>query len=257
MKIGLALSGGGARGIAHLGMLRALEERGVTFNCISGASVGAIIGALYAQGMKADEILDIILKTRILSSLRPAWTLRGLLSMDRIQSLLLNLIPHNQFEQLLLPLTVAATDLQLGKPHYFSSGPLVPALLASSCVPGMFNPIFLDQTTYVDGGITDNFPVLAMRSQCDFIVGLHCNPIVPVPQAKNFRSVLERTLLLAINSNAEKNKASCDLLIEPSGLGRFSTLELARARELADIGYQYACEFLTADKLNLMLQIKA
>jgi NTE family protein len=251
VKIGLALSGGGARGIAHLGVLRALEEKGVSFDCISGTSVGAIIGALYAHGMRADEILDTILKTRIFSSLRPAWTLRGLLSMERIQALLLNLVPHNRFEELQLPLTVVSTDLQRGKPHYFSSGPLIPALMASSCVPGMFNPIFLDNTTYVDGGITDNFPVLAIRGQCDFIVGLHCNPVIPVPPAKNFRSVLERTLLLAINSNAERSKASCDLLIEAPDLGRFSTLELARARELADIGYRYAREFLTAEKLAL------
>jgi NTE family protein len=251
VKIGLALSGGGARGIAHLGVLRALEEKGVRFDCISGTSVGAIIGALYAQGMRSDEILDAILKTRIFSNLRPAWTLRGLLSMERIQLLLLNLIPHNCFEELQLPLTVVATDLQLGKAHYFTSGPLIPALMASSCVPGMFNPILLGQTTYVDGGITDNFPVLPLRNQCNVIVGLHCNPVVPVPQAKNFRSVLERTLLLAINSNAEKSKASCDLLIEPTELGRFSTLELARARELADIGYRYAREFLTAERLAI------
>jgi NTE family protein len=249
VKIGLALSGGGARGIAHLGILRAFEEKGVKVDCVSGTSVGAIIGALYAQGMSADEILEAILNTRIFPSLRPAWTLRGLLSMERIQSLLLKLVPHNRFEDLQRPLTVVATDLQLGKPRYFSSGQLIPALLASCCVPGMFNPINLDNTTYVDGGITDNFPVRILRSECDFIIGLHCNPIVSVPQARTFRSVLERTLLLAINSNAENNKNSCDLLIEPPELGRFSTFELARARELADIGYRYASAFLTTERL--------
>ena len=252
MKIGLALSGGGARGIAHLGMMRALEEKGIRIDCVSGTSVGAIIGALYAQGMAADEILEALLKTRIFPSLRPAWTLRGLLSMERIQALLLNLVPHNRFEDLRRPLTVVATDLQLGKPRYFSSGPLIPALLASSCVPGMFNPIYLDNTTYVDGGITDNFPVRTLRSQCDFVIGLHCNPVVPVPQARNFRSVLERTLLLAINSNAENSKTFCDLLIEPPELGRFSTFELARARELADIGYRYTSKLLTAEKLTAL-----
>jgi len=252
VKIGLALSGGGARGIAHLGMLRALEEKGVKFHCISGTSVGAVIGALYAHGLKADEILQTILATRIFASLRPAWTLSGLLSMDRLQRLLLEFLPHNSFEQLQLPFTAVATDLEQGKPAYFTSGPLIPALLASSCVPGMFNPVYVGKTMYVDGGITDNFPVHPLRDRCDFIVGLHSNPVVPQVIARNVKGVLERTLLLAINSNAEKSKTLCDLIIEPPGLGKYSTMELAKARELADIGYRYTSEFLTPEKLALM-----
>ena len=112
VKIGLVLSGGGARGIAHLGMLRAMEEHGLKFTCVSGTSVGAIIGALYAQGMHPQEILEAILQTRVFRSLRPAWTLRGLLSMESLQSLLVPLVPHVTFEGLRLPLTVAATDLE-------------------------------------------------------------------------------------------------------------------------------------------------
>lgn len=250
MKIGLVLSGGGARGIAHLGVLRALEEHEVKFDCISGTSVGAIIGALYAQGMRPQEILEAILQSRVIRNLRPAWTLRGLLSMESIQSLLVHLVPHNTFEALRIPLTVVATDLEAGKSHYFSRGALIPALLASSCVPGMFNPVVLNDTTYVDGGITDNFPVHAVRPQCDFIIGLHCNPVVQASQARNFRSVLERTLLLAINCNATVSKADCDMVIEPPSLGEFSTFELARARELDELGYAYAKSFLTADRIR-------
>lgn len=249
MKIGLALSGGGARGIAHLGMMRALEEHGIKFACISGASVGAIIGALYARGMRPQEILEVILQTRIFRSLRPAWTLRGLLSMDSIQALLNPLLPGN-FEDLQVPLTVVATDLEAGHPRYFSQGPLMPALLASSCVPGMFNPVNLNGTTYVDGGITDNFPVRAIRKDCDRVIGLHCNPVVHAAQASNFRNVIERTLLLAINCNAARSKEACDLIIEPPLLGSVSTFELSRARELAEIGYSYAIAFLTPDRLR-------
>lgn len=249
MKVGLVLSGGGARGIAHLGMLRALEEHGVRFTNISGASVGAIIGALYAQGMRPAEIMDAILQTRIFRSLRPAWTLRGLLSIESVQALLMKFVPHNSFEGLKTPLVVSATDLQSGKPSYFRNGSLIPALLASSCVPGMFNPVALNGTTYVDGGITDNFPVRAIRKECDVIVGLHCNPVIQVSSAKTFRKVLERTLLLAINCNAERSKMDCDLLIEPSELGRFSTFELARARQFEQIGYEYAKTFLTPDRI--------
>lgn len=249
MKIGLVLSGGGARGIAHLGVLRALEQHNVKFDCIAGTSVGAIIGALYAQGMRAEEIMEAILRTKILRNLRPAWTLRGLLRMESIQSLLNDLIPHNTFEGLQIPLTVVATDLEAGKPCYFTNGAIIPALLASSCVPGMFNPVAMNGTTYVDGGVTDNFPARSIRSQCDFVIGLHCNPVIQVPQAKNFRNVLERTLLLAINCNATQSKSACDIIIEPPLLGKFSTFELARARELEQIGYAHAMSFLTPERL--------
>lgn len=236
--------------MAHLGVLRALGEHNVKVDCVSGTSVGAILGALYAHGLGPGDILDAILQTRIMRSLRPAWTLRGLLSMESIQALLRQLIPHDSFEQLRMPLTVVATDLQAGRPHYFSMGPLIPALLASSCVPGMFNPVVLNGTSYVDGGITDNFPVHALRRQCDMVIGLHCNPVVPVSQAKNFRNVLERTLLLAINCNAERSKEVCDLVIEPRELGNYSTFDLSRARELEEIGYQYAKEYLTPERLS-------
>ncbi|MGC3946831.1 MAG: patatin-like phospholipase family protein [Chryseolinea sp.] len=249
MRIGLALSGGGARGIAHLGMLRALEEHNITFASISGTSVGAILGAMYAQGMRPVEIMDAILQTRIFRSLRPAWTLRGLLSMESVQSLLMQFVPHNTFEGLRIPLIVAATDLETGKSFHFRSGPLIPALLASSCVPGMFNPVVLNGTTYVDGGITDNFPVHLLRNETDFIIGLHCNPVIKAPPAKTFRNVLERTLLLAINCNAEKSKAECDLVIEPRELGKYSTFELAKAREMEQIGYSYTRMFLTPERI--------
>ncbi|MEJ1240066.1 patatin-like phospholipase family protein [Chryseolinea sp. T2] len=252
MRIGLALSGGGARGIAHLGMLRALEEHQVKFACISGTSVGAILGAMYAQGMRPAEIMDAIIQTRIFRNLRPAWTLRGLLSMESIHSLLMQFVPHNTFEGLKLPLTIAATDLEKGKPYYFRSGPLIPALMASSCVPGMFSPVVLNGTSYVDGGVTDNFPVRAIRKDCEYIVGLHCNPVIQANPARNFKNVLERTLLLAINCNAERSKVDCDLIVEPLELGAFSTFEVTRARELEEIGYAYTKAFLTHERVSVL-----
>ena len=239
MKVGLSLSGGGARGITHLGILKALEEFGVSIHCISGTSVGAIIGALYAAGNSPDKILDIIIKTHFFRSIRPAWTLKGLLSMDSLYTILLKYFPDNTFQSLSIPLTVAATDIQKGKSTYFSDGELVPALMASSCVPAMFNPVTFNGGLYVDGGIMDNLPTKCIRNQCDFLIGLHCNPINSEFDARNFRNVIERTLLIAINGNTMASKDLCDLLIEPPETGKISTFELGRAKELFDIGYQF------------------
>jgi len=239
MKIGLVLSGGGARGISHIGVMKALEELGVPIHCISGTSVGAIIGALYAAGYSPDKILEIILAMRIFRSMRPAWTLKGLLSLEGLREMLLNYIPHNNFESLNLPLTVAATDIKKGQSAYFSEGELIPALLASCCVPAVFSPVQLNGGVYVDGGIMDNLPASPIRSQCDFLIGLHCNYISAEFDVKNFRAVIERSLLMAINGNTAVSKGLCDILIEPIEAGKISTFDLGRARELFDIGYQF------------------
>jgi NTE family protein len=239
MKVGVALSGGGARGIAHLGILKALDEFGVAIHCLSGTSVGAIIAGLYSAGQTPDRILDIIVTTRFFRSLRPAWTLKGLLSMEALHTVLLEYLPHNDFQSLSIPLTVAATDIKKGKPDYFSEGELIPALLASSCVPAVFNPVRFNGSVYVDGGLMDNLPAKCIRNKCDFLIGLHCNYISTGFDAKNLRSVIERSLLIAINGNTTASKALCDLLIEPFEAGKISTFEVGRAKELFDIGYQF------------------
>src|SRR5688572_20934964 len=162
MKIGLVLSGGGARGICHLGVIKALQEAGVSFDCVAGTSSGAIIGSLYCYGYNADEIFELIVNTKFFKSLRIAWTLKGLLALDGLQTLLLKYLPENTFEALKIPLTVAATDIKRGRIEYFSQGELIPTLLASSCVPAVFNPVRFHGAMYVDGGILDNLPVKAI-----------------------------------------------------------------------------------------------
>src|SRR5688572_13960721 len=106
MKTGLALSGGGARGISHLGVLKALDEFGVHLDYISGASTGALIGALYAYGLPPEKILEVIINTKFFSSLRPAWTWTGLVNLDGLRELILKLMPENNFDALKIPVTV-------------------------------------------------------------------------------------------------------------------------------------------------------
>jgi len=185
MKLGIVLSGGGARGISHLGVLKALEEYKVKFDCISGASVGALIGAFYSQGYSPEEILNDILTSRFYRSVRPAWRWTGLLSMEGLRDFLLKYLPHNEFESLKIPLVVAATDISHGKTAYFSSGELIPRLLASCCVPAVFSPVQLNGALYVDGGIMDNLPAKPIRQECDFLIGVHCNFLSDEFDARN------------------------------------------------------------------------
>jgi NTE family protein len=237
MKIGLALSGGGARGFAHLGAIKALEEMGLEINEVSGTSAGAISGAFYCSGYKPDIILSIISATGFLKSVRPAWSWAGLLSMEGFRDMLFKYLPENSFESLKIPLTIAATEIRLGKVVYFNSGALVPRIVASSSIPALFDPVALDGHVFVDGGIMDNLPVRPLVGMCDFIIGSHCNPVEQRFDIKNVKEVTERSLLMAINVNSSQSKTYCNVIIEPPTLGRFSTFDLGRAREIFDLGY--------------------
>lgn len=253
MKRGLVLSGGGARGIMHLGVIKALEEFDLKFSQIAGTSAGSIMGAMYSYGYTPDEILKIISSTSFFRSIRPAWAMTGLLSLDRLRDVLLTHLPDNNFSALKVPLTIAVTDIRNAKPVYFSEGELVPAILASCCVPAVFSPIHFNGEIYVDGGILDNLPVKSIRDKCDFVIGSHCNHIGPDLDIKNFRKVVERSLLMAINGNTVISKALCDVLVEPLEVGKISAFELTRAKDLFEIGYKFTMQNFKQGDFELKL----
>lgn len=242
MRTGLVLSGGGARGICHLGVIKALEEFGVKIDCISGTSAGTVTGCLYSYGYKPDEIVKMITSVSFAKTLKLAWAWTGLLSLHGLQDLLLKFMPENSFETLNIPVIIAATEIRKGKIEYFSQGELIPAILASCCVPAVFDPIQINGGWYVDGGILDNLPVKAIQHKCDFIIGSHCNFIRSDVDLKNFRTVIERSLLMAINGNTTVSKSLCQILIEPPDVGKYSGFDLSKAADMFDIGYRYTRE---------------
>jgi NTE family protein len=250
MRTGLVLSGGGARGVAHAGVMKALEELGLKFSCMAGTSAGSIVAALYAYGYKPDEVFDIIKQVSIFRSVRPAWTWAGLLTMDGLRELLLKYMPGNSFENLKIPLTIAATEIRKGETTYFRSGELIPAIMSSCSIPAIFNPIAFNGGLYVDGGLFDNLPAGSIRDRCDFLVGSHCNPITPDFDAKSMRTVIERSLLMVIGVNTIQSKKLCDVVIEPPDLHRFSSFEIAKAEEIFNIGYNFTKEHFTRSQFE-------
>ncbi len=239
MRLGIVLSGGGARGIAHIGVLKALDEMGVKFSIMSGTSAGAIIASLYSYGYKPDEIFEIVKNLSIFRSVSPAWAWAGLLKMDGLEMLLRKHISENNFSALKIPLTIAATEIRKGRIHYFTEGELIPAIVSSCSIPAVFNPVNFNGGLYVDGGLLDNLPVLPIRDKCDFIIGSHCNQISPEFDAKNLKVVIERSLLMAISSNTLASRQMCDVVIEPSRMDRFSGFDIGKAKEIFDFGYQF------------------
>lgn len=239
MKIGLALSGGGVRGVAHIGVLKALDEMNVTIDCIAGTSAGALVGSLYASGLKPDQIFQLVKGVSVMKTVRPAWALTGLFTLEGLKEILQKSIPHNSFEALNIPLVVAATDIQKGHAEYFKKGELLSAVLASCSIPAIFNPVAFQGNLYVDGGLVDNLPVKPIREQCDFIIGSHCNHVSPDFDVKNIKLVVERSLLIAIHSNTQYSKSLCDVIIEPPRMDRFSVLDLSKAEEIYQFSYHF------------------
>jgi NTE family protein len=239
MRIGLVLSGGGARGIAHLGVLKALTELGLPIDRISGTSAGAITGALYGAGYSPDEALRLMESDGFLRHLRPAWSKMGLLRIDSALEQYRRYIPQDSFEALQIPLTVTAVDLTGGEITYFESGELIRPVLASSCLPGIFEPIIIHKRQYIDGGSLNNMPIEPLEGRVDLIIGSHCNPLGTDRPISSMRGVIERAIILGVQSKTRERMARCHVLLEPPELARYATSDLRRAREIFRIGYQH------------------
>lgn len=244
IKIGIALSGGGVRGISHLGVLKALTESGIYPTKVSGTSAGAIVGAMYCQGYSPEEILKIIVETNYFKFLRPAISLTGILKMDSVGNLFKLYLDHNDFAKLKIPLTVAATDIKKGKVRYYSEGELIRPIMASSCIPGMFDPIVIENNYMVDGGVLNNLPVEPLDGICDYVIGVNCNQLPEETNISNMKKLIERSVIMAMNYNVYSRKSKCDYFIEPPGLGRYGVFDIKKASELFGVGYDHTMNYI-------------
>jgi NTE family protein len=250
-KIGLALSGGGVRGVSHLGVMQALTDHGIKFSHISGTSAGAIGAAFFAEGYAPKEILQMIKQNSLLKLLRPAFGSNGLVSILHARVLINKYIRHNSFQQLKTRVTIPAVDLGEAKLVYFTEGELDIAILASCCLPGIFKPIMINDHMFVDGGILNNFPVEPLVGNCDLIIGSCCNHLPVVTTIKSFGNLVDRAAMIAINASLNTHKMLCDIVIEPHGLGGYGIFDTDAAEEIYMIGYE---EGLKAIKANEKLK---
>ena len=255
-RIGLVLSGGGARGIAHLGVLAALDELGIRPARIAGTSSGAIVGAFYCAGWSPRRILAELMVTNIPRLLRPAFTGFGLWAPSALGGAF-GLLRHEaaealfarhlgagaRFEDLQIPLTIGTTDILSGEVVFYSSGPLLRPLLGATAVPVIYQPVAYEGRLLVDGGLLNNLPIEALTDgpdACAVVIGSHTNPIDIGVRPRTFRSLALRTLQLAINNNVRSRLVGCDVVLEPPALRRISPLGYRRADELFRIGYEHA-----------------
>ena len=238
-KVGISLSGGGSRGIVHIGILKAIDEAGIKLSMVTGTSAGAIVGAFYCSGYSPDGIMEIIRETKLIKYVRPAISRSGLLKLETIESIFNLYLKNDSFDALSIPLVVATTNVRNGANVFLHDGPLIKSVLASCAVPVIFEPIKLNGEFYIDGGVLNNLPVEPLIGHCDIILGSNCNPISENYSPGNMRSLLERSLLMAINVNTFTKKDLCDIFMEPEGLKNFGGFDFSKSNEIFNIGYEY------------------
>lgn len=253
MNIGLVLSGGGVRGVAHVGAIKALEEHGIYPSHIAGTSAGAIVGALYAGGCTWEAILDFFKTTEIFSINNYARSKPGFVDTEKFYDHLNAYFPKDSFASLHTPLFVTATNLLDGTLKVFSRGELIKPVLASAAVPGLFAPVSFNNGYYVDGGTLNNFPVDLIKMYCDQIVGVYVNPFdkMKMTDLKHAHNVLERAYHIMVANETTLKFEDCDILIRPERMADFSMFSLKNMDTLFELGYKAAKKSLENSSLLL------
>lgn len=215
--IGLALGGGFARGIAHVGVLRVLEEAGIPVRFVAGTSVGALVGAAYCSGLCPDELEDLALRVRFKTFAR--WTLsrHGFATNERMIGFLNGALKVKTFEELRVPLAVTTTDLNTGEGVVFRSGPLVEPVRASCAYPGMFLPVNIGGRWLVDGMLAHAVPTRPLRTMgADKVLAVHLKGRFATGMApRHLFDVIGQCFSIAQDMSSSTWKQAADLVVEP------------------------------------------
>jgi len=241
-KLGLALSGGGAKGFAHVGVFKLLEECQIRPDIISGTSAGALAGCLYADGYNSEEIKHIFMGKEFSEFAKIQLPKAGLFDNSRLTKFLRKHLHAKRIEDLEIPLVIVATDLDHGVSHEFRSGPIAEAVTASCSVPMIFSPVEIGGIHYVDGGLFRNFPVTNIRNECEKVVGVNVSPLIPQKYKQTIYYIAERSYHYMFRANTTEDRHLCDVLIEAEEFGGFKMFDLENVDRIADIGYYAAIE---------------
>ena len=243
-SISLALSGGGARGAIHVGVIQALVENNIKIDAIAGTSIGSIVGAFFCGGVPPEKMLEI-LKTQSFSKLfHFSWNKKGLLKMERLYKIMEDYLPANSFEELKIPFYACVSNIDKGRHEIISTGNLHTAVAASASIPVIFEPVEINGDNYVDGGLFCNLPVKPLtENNNSYILGVHVNNLKP-PEELNFIAVAERVFTLVIFENARKYFEKCNYLINPFLEDDYGLLDFGNIEKLYTIGYNEGVKFI-------------
>lgn len=236
------LSGGGTRGYAHIGVIKALYEKGITANAISGASAGALIGAFICDGFHPLEIEEIVVKNepKLGFNYKHFWD--NLLTFNAFTQVIKKNLRTRSLENLRTPLHVAVTNLNTGLQEIITQGSIIDALSASAAIPMALPAVFINGVPYADGGISNNLPVAPFENAKEKIIGVHVNPLPDFTKSAGMMKNLDRAMTLVMLGGVTNNKKSCTVFIEPPDLKAFHAFESNKSKALISIGYNYVMD---------------
>lgn len=277
MKFGLVLSGGGARGLAHIGVLRALEEEGITPDIITGTSMGGMIGAPYALGYDAKTISDFIMKinpnnfmegnnlsefqrfTKVITAVEQSMKLFTKLGFDtgeKLRKAFKEATLNKDFDELKIPFACTAVDLITGRVIVLNKGKLYEAMYATGAIAPFFEPYKKDGMLLMDGGLVDNAPVDVARDMgADKVLVVDVNPLQTLVKKEKFKNAFDvglRALEIAMDTLYLERLAQADFLIQIPL--KYDTLDFSNMEEVMKIGYQVAKESIASKDLKNQLK---
>ncbi len=233
-RVGLALGGGAARGLAHIGVLAVLEEAGIPIDFIAGTSMGSLVGSAYCAGIEVAQLMEIAAGTGWFDISRPTWPRHGLLSFAKLDQWIENTVGDLDIRDLSIPFAAVAADLETGERIILQDGSLAAAIRASCSVPGLVEPIEINGRLLCDGGVVDNLPDYAARLLgADYVIGVD----VFVPAYRDYLGPMGVTMaaLEMLIQHAGGGDVNADCLIIPDLVGK-SYIRLSRYQELIDAG---------------------
>jgi NTE family protein len=246
-KIGIVLSGGVARGFAHLGVLQALEDYGIVPDYISGSSMGAVIGSAYAAGKTPAEIYDFGRKANFIKLYRPTMKLGSLFKTTFLHKMLDELIPHDDFALLHKKLFVCMSNLNTAQWDIASTGTIKDKVVASASIPFVFEPSIIDSTIYVDGGLLNNLPAEPLRAlpDCKYVIGVSVTSLPHKNQQElvGMNAITRAIAMVMMSTEAPRHKL-CDFFIEVDKAETIGLLEFHRIDEFYQIGYEATSEYV-------------
>jgi NTE family protein len=243
-RVGLALGGGAARGFAHVGVIRALEQEKVPIDLIVGTSVGSLIGALYAHELNSFELewtaftleKEHLFDFGVLSAIKSMGVVKG----ERLEEFVRSKVPVESIEDLKLPFAAVATDLNRGTPVVLDRGPVAKAVRASSSIPGVFPPLAWEDRVLVDGGLVENIPVSTAREKgADIVIAVDISRNVTNFEISNVVDVVLQSVNIMFSENTADTKRGADVLITPS-VEDVSMFDFTRKKQCMQAGIEAA-----------------
>ena len=236
--LGIAFSGGGAKGAAHCGALQALKEYGIKPDVVSGTSVGALVAVFYSAGLSPKQMIETFRGLNFFKDIvAPSLPKGGLFDSQPLLSLIRNLLPYSRLEDLPIPALIVASDMDHGMSRVFTKGEIAPRVVASCSIPVIFQPMCINGTHYVDGGTFQNLPVSAIRQKCDKVIALNLNHLEAGKPKNNLISIAYRSFMMMMVSNVTADAAQADLFVELDTYGCMAH-DLSRIEELFFRGYE-------------------